>query len=151
MIDFLYGRDGDEVLFDSLGGAIEAFDWEWDDLRGETVDIYVWTTVPLGAFLPKAEVILDWIAETVYEAEVVEAASDHVNDAVADSLVVAAFTDACEVLRRRLDASRFAMAGRHVQTIKVTWDENGEPLADGEPVYIKRPVHPDQGKLDGCS
>lgn len=35
----------------------------------------------------------------------------------------------------------YRMAKTHLRSLWVTWDDNGQPLLDGEPMYVKVPVN----------
>ena len=137
--DFLYGEPGDEYMDDDPAGVYER--WEiWHDASDPEdrvpFEIEEWTSVPLSNFLPSAKAIIEWVLEVTAEEEVSEDAWDHLKGLEEVPEILAAFEKARDVLGSKITGWR--QAGKLIRTLKVTWDENGEPLLDGQPMYVQR-------------
>lgn len=141
MTEFLYGLDGDEDLRTSPQEVYEdrECDYCFEDVpvdQWELMEIEEWTAKPLGAFLPSGRRVVEMLCEALYEDEVSESAEDSIGRAESSAEAHAAFDVALAVLASKLTG--WWQAEKLVRTLTVTWDENGEPLLDGEPMYVKR-------------
>jgi len=150
MTEFLYGLDGDEYMCDS---PAEVYEGREDDHCFEDVPIAEWkpmkieewTSLPLGHFVPSALKMIEDLVEGLGE-DVSEGAYDSIGDIDEDPGVRAAFEAARAAFISKLGGWR--QAQKLVRTPTVTWDENGDPLLDGEPMYVKRTEIPGQTELE---
>lgn len=136
----LYGFDGDEYLQTDPVVVYE----RWNDDQDfdpnaigplPPLEIIEWSVVDLNTQIPAADSILEWIAEiTTDDMGYGEAGEAAINAAGHPDVV-----QACEALRSAFAAhfTGWSMADQKLRTLIVTWDENGEPLLDGEPMYRK--------------
>ena len=92
---------------------------------------------PVADHLPS----VDWIIETVLENVAEEGLldehgfEDFENACFADDVKAAA-----EAFRESVASKvKYRMADTLVATHEVTWDDNGDPLIDGEPLYTTSP------------
>lgn len=141
MTEFLYGLDGDEYMCDSPAEVYEGreCDYCFEDLpvdQWEPMKIEEWTSLPLGHFVPSAARMIENLLERLMDGDVSEEAFDRIGDLDEDPEVLAAFEAARAALASKLGGWR--QAQKLVRTLTVTWGENGEPLLDGEPMYVKR-------------
>lgn len=139
MSEFLYGQPGDENMEFSAEAVYE--NWEiWHDASDPEdrvpFDIEEWTAVPLREFMPTAKAIIEWVLERTSEDDLSEGALDHLDGLEKNPEVIAAFESARTVLGSKITG--WSQADKLVRTLRVTWDEAGEPLLDGEPMYVKR-------------
>lgn len=150
MSDLLYGFDGDEYLEDDPVTVYERWADDNDfpdclsypvpgDLPRAVIDgqleIEEWSSQPISDGLLPVGRILEWIYDTFCDDAVYEEAGDACERAVSNPEVVEAFEHARSVLASKMTG--FRMADTKLRTLVVTWDENNEPLLDGEPMYRK--------------
>jgi hypothetical protein len=134
----LYGLRRDEYLQTDPAVVYE----RWLDDRYEApgpdetpLEIIEWSCVDLNTQITAADYILERIAEDIGDecgyGEAGEAASKacHHPDVV----------EACEAMRAEIAAkfTGWLTADSELRTLIVTWDADGEPLLDGEPMYRK--------------
>lgn len=100
---------------------------------GRSFTIEEWTVHPPQEHLPKVGHVLDFIAEWPDEwGEVSEGYSEHLGKAMDNDDVRAAVQALIDVIASKVT---YRMAAEQVATHKVTWDDEGEPLLDGERMY----------------
>lgn len=138
----LYGVPGAEILHTTIADAYEAQIDPWvdeHDLRPRVIE--EWSVHPPEYHLPSAERLLDWLVEQACEdGEVDEGFTECLENAVKrqDALVYA------DTLRKSLGSLvTYRMADDHLRDHQITWDDNGNPLADGEPMYVKADGSPE--------
>lgn len=133
----MYGVAWAEELFFDIAEAYETWDacQYVEDERPESLTIERWTVCPIDNAIPEATSIIERIVDDYCDDCGMEGAGEAMNEAGRDPDVVAAFTAARELLLSKFtwrEADR--LDGKHV----ITWDERGEPLVDGEPMYVPR-------------
>lgn len=144
MIERLFGLPGAEVLYDNAETVYESeIDGVYEAPRGPRLltplpvtrmFIEEWTVKPPIEHVPSAERIIEWIIEQLY---------DEVSSDAADAWIGAgenpAVLGAAESLRLTLSSRiGYVMADKLVEVHTVTWDVDGNPLLDGQPMYRKR-------------
>ncbi len=130
---FLYSVPGAERAYDDPVACYEA---QIDGIppRGETT-IERWTATGSSASLPTPEHMAEWVAEHSSDETVFEDEAEQWAAAAKEPDVLAAFKTAGELMARKVTWRRCdTLDGKHT----VTWSETGEPLLDGEPMYVKR-------------
>lgn len=134
--DRLYGRPGDEYLCDDLATVYEQAECDWDENhRPDLVLIEEWTVAEPIEHLPTAAIALEGIIEHYVSEEVVECVWDSWEDATAADEVIASMQATLDLLASKVTNR---MADKHVATHIVTFDDEGEPILNGERLY--RPV-----------
>lgn len=140
-------KDGDQVDDVKLYGVMEAevmyldpasvyeTDYEpWlDEHDRRPLTIEEWSAIPAAGQLMAVDSILGHIIEMSCE-EWGEGGIDKAERAAQDPEVVAAFEAARAVLASKVD---YWLADKRLRTLTVTWDDAGNPLLDGEPMYVK--------------
>jgi hypothetical protein len=132
----LYGLHGAETLFLTAADVYETYIEPAEDPANRDTSwvIEEWSSHPPTQHLPPA----DWVLETVVEwidddGEVTDC--DDWDDAARHPEVVAACQAMLNLMASKVS---YRMADQHLRDLTVTWDENGEPLLDGEPMYVAR-------------
>lgn len=129
----LYGLVGAERLHDDPATVFDSEIEDQFDPMPERIEIEEWSVTPQRNHLPAADTLLEWVAEwTVENALVDEVWSDHIYDGVALPDVVAATEALLDLLASK---NQYRMADKHLRSLWVTFDEGGEPLLDGEPMF----------------
>lgn len=139
----LYGTVGAEELFIDPETAYESQVEPWRDdplTPGKRVEIEEWDVHPTRYHMPTADALLDWIAEwTVENGEVGE--GFEIDSATGAADVKAAAETLLDLMASKVT---YTMARTHLRSLWVTWTDDGEPLLDGEPMYVKA------AHIDGC-
>lgn len=132
--DRLYGTPGAEILWDDPATVYET---EIEGDVGDLVNFVVeeWTVCNPRSLLLSAEHLAEHVSEMI--DDVGEGGYERLAVIAADPEVVAAFDSAVALM-----ASKWVwrQADTKVTDHYVTFDADGEPLYDGEPMY--RPVPP---------
>jgi len=141
---YLYGFDGDEYLENSPEAVYEAWadDHDYDPPnmlmpdwgRPDSLEIIEWSSNPGDEFLPSADRVLDWMAETYGDECCYDEAADQIMRAASEPDVIELLEQARRLMLSKI---RFRFADTVRRQLTVTWDDNGEPLLDGEPMYRK--------------
>lgn len=131
----LYGLDFDEYLHDDPESVYElwADDRDVDD-RPERLEIIEWSVVTMGTFLPDADRVIDRVMSRLEDEPIFEEGYEAILQA-ADDDVRAAFKSAVDLWSSKIHGWR--QADKELRRLIVTWNEQGEPLLDGEPMYVK--------------
>jgi hypothetical protein len=132
----LYGVPGAEELHDDPAACFEADIepwWEDGDHMVDAWQIEEWTSLPARTHLPTTDWIIDHVTEWLADnGDITEPGMDSWERH-------AKAPDVVDALDAWLDrwASRvgYLYADRHVRTLTVTRDPDGQPLLDGEPMY----------------
>lgn len=148
MTEYLYGFDGDEYLHDDPATVYEnwADDHDYDPAnmlmvdwgRPESLTITEWTSNSGDEFLPSADRVVEWMAETYADECSYDEAADQIMKAANEPDVIELLE---KVRQAMLSKVRFRFADSIRRQLIVTWDADGQPLLDGEPMY-----HPAQGE-----
>lgn len=133
----LYGQDGAEELYSDLGDAYES-DIEQcapdpDPCECESHEILEWTVHPPRYHLQTAESILVRVVGDLDEWT----ESDDWSEAIEQPDVLAAMDAVLDLMASKVT---YRMADRLVATHQITWDAKGEPLVNGEPMYLTVPL-----------
>lgn len=132
-LDRLFGVVGAETLWDDPAAAyeqqIEAYADEHDR---RPVVIEEWTVHPPRDHLRSAADIVDWLLECAADDMVAEDWSEAMEQHSRDPEVLAAAETLLDTLAAR---ATYRMADKRVAEHTITWDDAGEPLYDGEPLY----------------
>jgi hypothetical protein len=133
----LWGLPGAEYMHFDYGSLyeseIEPYG-EFDPPKPDTkVEIEEWSVKPARDHMPSSLGVVEWLQEWVEENG--EIAGDF--DITFDFLAVRKAADA--LLDEAARHVTWRMADKKLATHWVTWDEQGEPLLDGEPMYVKAP------------
>lgn len=136
---FLYCLAGDERAYtdpaECYESCLEPFvDDATTTVPGETHVIEKWTVRTAANELPGPELTIEWVIEHAC-MEVTEGGVDDWEHAGKLPEVVQAYRAANELLASKVS---WLMCGEKVGTLTVTWSAAGEPLLDGEPMYVKR-------------
>jgi|GEM_PF-6318819 len=138
----LFGLEGAETMDDDIGATYERWldDLFDDDDKSGSLKIEEWSSRPLGESLPSAERILEWVADMCGDDCWDDDALEAVQRGSGRPEVVAA----CEAFRAEFASkiTGWRMADRLIATHLITWDDAGEPLVDGEPLYRPATVTP---------
>ena len=132
----LYGTVGAEHLQTDAATVYETDIEPWHepspDLR---IEIEEFDVHPARYHLPDADRLLEWVDEWACDmGDVDEFFGDRLRAVVAVDEV----KQAAEALLDAVAAHMtYRMAKNHLRSLWVTWDEHGEPLLDGEPMYVK--------------
>lgn len=147
-MDKLYGFDGDEYLHNDPQTVYEnwvadndfpaclEYDAEFDLPGLKALEIEEWSAIPASAALVDARDIAERVAEWFADDCGFEDAAEEATSAAGDPEVIAAFDVARDLMASKM---RFWVADRKLRVLTVTWDENNEPLLDGEPMYRSAP------------
>lgn len=136
-IKLLYGLEGAERMY--LDPA-EVYESEIDPdveigIAGSRT-IYEWSVHPPIYHVPSAVDIVERLTYSIVEdGEIEEPCSDEWESRAKDPGVLAA-AEALRVVLANTITSR--MADKILRTLTITWGEDGEPLIDGEPLYVKK-------------
>lgn len=129
----LYGVPGSEMLHDDLGAAYETQIEPWLDESDRTPRVIEeWTVSPPSAHLPSAADHVERLIEDASESAGGEGYYDSEQHLIHDPDVLAA---AEALLAALADRITYRMADRRVAEHTVTWDDEDEPLVDGERLY----------------
>jgi hypothetical protein len=131
----LYGLPGAEFLDDTAAAVYESYiDVLTDDERGSWMVIEEWSSHPPTDHLPRTEWVLETVVEWIADnGEVSE--PDDWDDAAQHPEVIAACQAMLNLMASKVN---YLITHEHLRDLTVTWDENGEPLLDGEPMYVAR-------------
>jgi hypothetical protein len=131
----LFGQPGAEHLHFDLAASYENDIEPWRDPENDDRKwvIEEWSVRPSKDHLPTVDLVLEWAGEWAAEmGELDEDGSYAFDNAAQDPAVVAAFQTALDLWASKVP---HRMAGDHLRDHRVTWDDNGKPLVDGEPLY----------------
>lgn len=136
---FLYGLPGAEVMYFDPATVYESEVEPWyadSDVRPDRKVIEEWSVHDPTYHLPDADSIVEWMAEWAADGgEMDENGHSEVYEARKHPDVIAA----AEALRQTMGAQvKYRMSNRHLRDLTLTWDEQGEPLLDGKPMYVRR-------------
>jgi hypothetical protein len=144
----LYGQSGDECLYweinDWYESQIEPYltkddngVWEfWDRPRPEGILVEVHDVYPPSEHLPDGESILEYIHEWSCDNGMVdEGWCEQMGNVIKSADTKAAMEVLLYTIGRQMN---YGMAKDVVDRVKLTWDEDGKPLVDGEPMYFRR-------------
>lgn len=132
--DRLYGVPGAEALYRDIAEAYESqIEPFCDDHEGTRI-IEEWTVLPAGSTFRSPADIVDWLCEDAAD-DAPDGWYDCIEHLDHDPVVLAA----AEALRAALieRATPYWIADRRVAEHTITWDAEGEPLVNGEPMYVK--------------
>ena len=131
----LYGLPGAESMhFDPetvYETSIEPYVDE-HDRRPQVIE--EWSVLPPISHVPLADSILEYIVEWVAEdGMITEGGYEQWDRLTKDPEIIAAAENLRTVLASKV---QFRMADRHLRDHLVSWDEEGEPLLDNQPMYV---------------
>ena len=135
-LPLLYGiPEGEDMELDPAS----VYEREYEPYReeGDNRPRYIeeWSSTDASTWLMHT----DWIIEHVVELsgeELGEGGHPQLEAAGKDPDVIAAFEAARALMASKIT---YLMANKKLRTLTVTWDEEGQPLLDGEPMYVKAP------------
>jgi hypothetical protein len=140
----LYGFEGDEYLDYDPAAVYErwANDHDYDPPnmlmadwgRPEKLEIIEWSSNSGDEFMPSAARIAEWASEVYCDDAMFEDPGDQMGKAASAPDVIEAFEAARQLM---LSKVAFRFADRELRKLTVTWDAEGQPLLDGEPMYRK--------------
>lgn len=135
VVDRLYGEPGAEHMCFDPAEVYENLDIEAPLTPDYTIEIEEWSVSPPTHHMPSAERALEYIVEWTGEnGQIDEDANDQWIAASAEPDVVAMMQAALDLLASKVT---YRMADKLLRTLTVTFAETGEPLLDGEPLYVK--------------
>jgi hypothetical protein len=125
----LYGVPGAEVMHFDPATVYESEIEPTGDEHPERAEIEEWSVHPPRALLPSAEALMEWISEWTADYGEVSADFDILPETAEVKQAAEFFLDhvASKITWRQAD--------KHVASHWITWDEKGEPLMDGKPLY----------------
>ena len=144
----LYGLVGAERLFFDPAEVYENDVEPLMEPSEKGVEIEEWSTHAPTYHLPHPDHLLEWIGEWTADCgEVDEGWHDGYEKAAKSASIRAA----AELLIAEIGAAMdYRMANKHLRSLLLTWDEAGEPLIDGKPLYVRNEhVGPTEGETDG--
>lgn len=131
----LWGTPGAEMMYLDVGTAYESEIEMWvDEDRDKVWKLEEWSVQPQGSTVPSPGAILEWMEESACD-ELVEGGYEQIADITKDPEVRSLAEALCQAFVKRVT---FRMADKLLATHVVTFDADGEPLLDGEPMYVKR-------------
>jgi hypothetical protein len=128
--EFLYSLGGGELAYSDPADVYEHEIATHDDLRPRIV-IEKWTAVTAHRYLPRVDDTIERAVEYGADDMGVDGAADAWDDAGKVPEVVAAFRAALDLLASHV---HYSMCGEKVGEYVLTFDADGEPLLDGEPM-----------------
>lgn len=134
-IKYLYGMPHAEDMDWDPQTVYEKYIEDYvDDHDRRPREIEEWTATGADVWLMHTDLIIEHVVEMSSD-ELGDGGYEHLEKAGKSDDVVAAFEAA-----RALMASKvtYLMADKKIKTMTVTWNEEGEPLLDGEPMYVKK-------------
>lgn len=138
MADNLFGRPDDEWLQNDLATVYENYDCDVEPEHRTPFVIVEWSAKPIGEHVQSVGHILEHLYDCLCDDDIIlDPHTDRVEKVFADPDVEASFAVARAVLVNKLNATGWRNADREVKRHHITWDEAGEPLVDGEPLYRK--------------
>jgi hypothetical protein len=143
-----YGLPGAERMEDDPAYVYESeIDPMVDDgdEEGMSWEIEEWSAESISSELPRP----GWLLETIHERICDDLCWDECPLDWFDNHpdAVAAEKDFLAALAALIDKRGIRQAKKRLRTLIVTWDENGEPLLDGEPMYRASALA--KGETDG--
>lgn len=132
----LYGTVGAETMHVTPESVYESEiePWHEDPLTpGKRVEIEEWDVHPPRHHMPCAAALLDWISEWTAENGEVDEYFD-LDDVVKRDEVRQGAEFLLDCIANKV---RYRMARTHLRSLWVTWNDAGEPLLNGEPMYVK--------------
>lgn len=127
----LYGTPGAEVMYTDVVSAYESQVEPCDDEVPGRAEIEEWSVHPPRHHMPTVGFLLDWLME--WTAENGEYGEDFGGDAIVkDKEVIAAAEAFLDAVASKV---WYRMADQKLASHWVTWDGQGRPLLDGEPMY----------------
>ena len=134
--EHLFGIPGSEHMYFDLATAYESqIDPYHDEHDNCPNQIEEWSVCDAKGHLIDADSLLDWASEwSADNGELDEDGWDDLANAAKTADVRAAFETALDLWASKV---RYRMADKCLRTWIITWDDEGEPLADGEPIYVK--------------
>ena len=132
--DRLFGVPDAENLHFDLASAYESEIEPWIEDGGRAPGVIEeWTVHPPEYHLPSAERIAEDIIENAADDT-----TEGYYDATAHIWKEADVLAAAEALRQVIASHiTYRMADKKVAEHQITWDDEGEPLVDGQPMYVK--------------
>lgn len=130
----LYGTVGAEEMYLDPAEVYESDIEPWHEPSTEArIEVEEHDVHPPRYHLPTVDCLLEWVSEWACDmGEVGEGYVDHMEAAIAGEDVQQAADALLDLIAARIP---YRMANKHLRSLWVTWDENGEPLLDGEPMY----------------
>lgn len=118
----------------------EVLECDWDEGERHDIDITEWSTKPVRSHVHD-EHVLDHLVERLIEFDLEEAGDEY--GTLAEKLEgrakdVDVQTGFRLFLDQLFDGVSWWVADEVVAKHKITHDDNGEPLFDGKPLYVKR-------------
>lgn len=132
----LYGTPGADRMHFEPETVYEEIDSDFDEERGQghSAIIEEWSVHDPKYHLPAAHVVLEWMDEWV--ADNGEIGEDYALNSAFDEEVIASTRALLDLIASKVT---YRQADKHLRDMTVTWDVDGEPLLDGEPIYRKAP------------
>lgn len=134
----MYVLDGNERGHDDCGALYEC-DIEPDLVEDpgphlKPIEVEEWTVKAGRDLMPRADIIVERIAEDLYEdgGEFADRAIEAIAD---DDAVTAAAEKLLDAMARHCS---YFLANKRVATHTISWDAQGEPLWNGERMYRPR-------------
>lgn len=143
----LYGTPGAEEMHFSVADAYEMqVELDLDDEDRQPCVIEEWTTLPAGSTFLSAAGIVEWLCENAAD-DSPEGWYHSIAHLDRDPKVLAA----AEALRTALieQATPYWIADKRVAEHLITWNDAGEPLVNGEPMYVRAPAANDGSHAHG--
>lgn len=138
--DRLYGLPHAEHMHFDLASCYESDIDDWDaepEVEPPTYIIEEWSVRDCVDHVPSVDTLLDWLSEwTCENGEIDEDGCDTFTDAMRHPDVKAEARRFLDFCAARIS---YRMADKLVATHTITWDADGEPLDNGEPIYVNNP------------
>jgi hypothetical protein len=134
--EHLFGIPGSEHMYFDLANAYESqIDPYHDEHDIRPNQIEEWSVCDVKGHLLDVDRLTDWAVEMACDDGMWdEDGADDIANAAKGPDVRAAFEAALDLWASKI---KYRMADKCLRTWTITWDANDEPLADGEPIYVK--------------
>ena len=137
MSERLYGIPGSESLHDDIGAAYEQqIEPRLDEGDHEPRVIEEWSVCPPTLHLRSPSDLADWLVEDAAENAGVDGYYDHTEHMARNPEVLAA---AEALITAMADRITYRVADKRLAEHAITWDDDDEPLLNGERLYHRRP------------
>lgn len=132
----LYCTPGAEECYFDPAGSYESQIEPWlEPGDRERREIEEWSVLDPSEHVPPIDTLLDWLTEWIADNGMID------ENGYDQWLEAARTPEVCQAADALLTAIastiKYRMADKHLRSLWVTWDEAGEPLLDGEPMYVK--------------
>lgn len=129
----IYGRPDDECLWDDPETVYETWADEWCEGASRVpFDIVEWSVLPNRSLLPSVDSVVEDLLQRVAD-DLPSGDAYHYWESAGNDPVVRSLLE--RALRRLSSVVGYSVADHEIRRLRVTWDDQGQPLLDGKPMY----------------